>query len=109
MKGYKHLQATMERDSMTTRMALIRHGDTGKPWGTLVGSTDIDLKDGAVESAKGPLKGPLTVSVGVATYPGDSMEKTQLIQKADDALYAAKRAGKNKTVLWSADLDSVGK
>jgi two-component system cell cycle response regulator len=59
----------------------------------------------AVETAKGPLKGPLTISIGVATYPSDAQNMEQLIQKADDALYAAKRAGKNKTVLWEVGIE----
>lgn len=36
-----------------------------------------------------------TVSIGVAGYPEDAMEADQLIQHADDALYRAKRAGRN--------------
>jgi diguanylate cyclase (GGDEF)-like protein len=36
-----------------------------------------------------------TVSIGVAGYPEDAMDADQLIQHADDALYRAKRAGRN--------------
>ncbi len=36
---------------METRMALVRHGDAGYPWGTLVGSTDAELAEGALEKA----------------------------------------------------------
>ena len=41
-----------------------------------------------------------TVSVGVASYPEDALNPTELVQRADDALYRAKRAGKNR-VLWA--------
>lgn len=37
----------------------------------------------------------LTVSMGVASYPEDSINQPGLIEAADDALYKAKKAGKN--------------
>lgn len=40
--------------------------------------------------------GRLTLSLGVATYPEDLAEGQGLIHKADEALYAAKRAGRNR-------------
>ncbi|MEP6993557.1 MAG: GGDEF domain-containing protein [Acidobacteriota bacterium] len=39
-----------------------------------------------------------TVSIGVATYPEDAVEKMDLVEKADAALYRAKRGGKNAVV-----------
>lgn len=39
---------------------------------------------------------PLTISIGVATYPGDGQNIDSLIEKADAALYKAKQTGKNK-------------
>jgi diguanylate cyclase (GGDEF)-like protein len=60
----------------------------------------------AVQDAKEPLKGKLTISIGVATYPADAEDAKQLVKRADDALYAAKRAGKNKTVLWEPEGES---
>ncbi|MBF0619664.1 MAG: GGDEF domain-containing protein [Candidatus Omnitrophica bacterium] len=38
----------------------------------------------------------ITVSSGIATFPKDARAKEDLIQKADEALYAAKRSGRNK-------------
>jgi diguanylate cyclase (GGDEF)-like protein len=38
----------------------------------------------------------VSVSVGVAGYPEDAVDKVSLIQFADDAMYAAKRAGRNR-------------
>lgn len=37
----------------------------------------------------------LTVSIGVAIYPKDSDNAKELIDKADEAMYAAKKSGKN--------------
>ena len=43
-----------------------------------------------------------TVSVGVAGFPKDAQTLETLIERADQALYAAKRAGRNRVVPWSA-------
>jgi diguanylate cyclase (GGDEF)-like protein len=40
----------------------------------------------------------ITVSVGVSTARGDAARFTQLFKAADDALYAAKAAGRNRVV-----------
>ncbi|MGE5279412.1 MAG: diguanylate cyclase [Deltaproteobacteria bacterium] len=40
----------------------------------------------------------LTVSVGVASFPDDGNNKAELIKAADQALYEAKRQGKNRVV-----------
>jgi diguanylate cyclase (GGDEF)-like protein len=42
----------------------------------------------------------VTVSVGAATCPDDATEREDLIGKADQALYHAKRSGRNQTSLW---------
>ncbi|MBV9712845.1 MAG: diguanylate cyclase, partial [Ktedonobacteraceae bacterium] len=53
----------------------------------------------------------VTVSIGVATYPEDSYEGLDLLQQADQAMYMAKRLGRNQVrmaieALWmSADLE----
>jgi diguanylate cyclase (GGDEF)-like protein len=48
------------------------------------------------ESSKGPFKA--TLSLGVAVYPDDGKAKQDVISCADKALYAAKHAGRNRTV-----------
>jgi diguanylate cyclase (GGDEF)-like protein len=45
----------------------------------------------------------VTVSIGLATYPSDARSKKELIEKADAALYRAKRGGKNAVVSTSPD------
>jgi diguanylate cyclase (GGDEF)-like protein len=42
-----------------------------------------------------------TVSIGLATYPEEAGEKKVLVEKADAALYRAKRGGKNAVVSTS--------
>ena len=39
---------------------------------------------------------PLTISAGISTFPNDAQKKEDLIKKADEALYTAKKMGKNK-------------
>lgn len=57
-----------------------------------------------VENAKFPLSeklpfGRVTISIGVANVPQDVKEDERLIQLADQALYRAKREGRNRTIL----------
>lgn len=39
---------------------------------------------------------PVTISIGVATYPEDAQDIDNLVEKADALLYKAKQTGKNK-------------
>jgi diguanylate cyclase (GGDEF)-like protein/PAS domain S-box-containing protein len=42
--------------------------------------------------------GPVTISVGIATFPAHGTTPAALLEKADAALYQAKRAGRNRVV-----------
>ncbi len=48
-------------------------------------------------AAKQPL-GIMSISGGVATYPGDALDSTSLLKTADEALYAAKHQGRNRVL-----------
>lgn len=41
-----------------------------------------------------------TISIGVASYPEDALNPDELLQRADEALYHAKKSGKNR-VIWA--------
>ena len=48
--------------------------------------------------------GPLTVSIGVATCPGDAKDERGLISKADQAMYLSKSRGRDCVSTCSEDL-----
>ncbi|MGB7876957.1 MAG: diguanylate cyclase [Anaerolineales bacterium] len=43
----------------------------------------------------------ISISIGIAMFPDDGSVAEVLLQKADQALYAAKRMGKNKVMLYT--------
>jgi diguanylate cyclase (GGDEF)-like protein len=46
--------------------------------------------------------GPLSASLGIATYPIHGNTRSELVQHADAALYSAKRTGRNRVVLYQS-------
>jgi diguanylate cyclase (GGDEF)-like protein len=44
----------------------------------------------------------ITLSLGIASYPADGKDKQLLIERADQALYAAKQSGRNRSVRYCA-------
>ncbi|MFP3984151.1 MAG: GGDEF domain-containing protein, partial [Desulfurivibrionaceae bacterium] len=58
----------------------------------------------AVESLNFRVKGDqvgVTLSLGIAVFPQDSEDKNVIVDKADQALYYAKKRGRNKAVPYS--------
>jgi diguanylate cyclase (GGDEF)-like protein len=55
-----------------------------------------EVSQQSFESPKGPFSA--TLSLGVAVYPEDARTKQDAIARADQALYAAKHGGRNRTV-----------
>jgi len=45
-------------------------------------------------------RGKLTLSLGLASFPEDAQDLTDLINNADKALYGAKASGRNRVVLY---------
>jgi diguanylate cyclase (GGDEF)-like protein len=46
----------------------------------------------------------ITISLGIATYPFDGKEAEDLLRKADAAMYAAKRAGRNQVARYTREV-----
>jgi diguanylate cyclase len=42
----------------------------------------------------------VTVSIGVSSFPSDTTNRSDLVTMADDALYHAKRTGRNRVCLY---------
>ncbi len=57
-----------------------------------------------IEAASTQRGRPLTVSIGIATSPDDADARDELLDKADWAMYAAKRAGRNRVLAFSDGL-----
>ncbi|MDM5072189.1 sensor domain-containing diguanylate cyclase [Aeromonas bestiarum] len=54
-----------------------------------------------------PGAGHITISLGVAHWPGSDDDLNAVLKQADKALYEAKRRGRNRTVLASRDQQPV--
>ena len=60
------------------------------------------------ESLSGDVKGgPLTISFGISTFPLHGQSADGLLSTADQALYAAKRLGRNRSVISSAEVPGI--
>jgi diguanylate cyclase (GGDEF)-like protein len=57
--------------------------------------------------ARGQKKVNITFSAGVASYPDDAINATELMRLADQALYEAKREGRNRVKIYQAKIGRV--
>jgi diguanylate cyclase (GGDEF)-like protein/putative nucleotidyltransferase with HDIG domain len=62
---------------------------------------------GEVERSFASGTGPLTASFGIATFPVHGQSAEALLRAADQALYAAKRLGRNRSVISSAEVPGI--
>jgi diguanylate cyclase (GGDEF)-like protein/putative nucleotidyltransferase with HDIG domain len=77
--------------------------ETGSPEGYVVAERlRLAVKDAFAEEAV-----PLTVSIGVASYPDEGQDPDALIGAADQALYAAKEMGRNRSVVFSEEVSLI--
>lgn len=77
-------------DALHSRMIAERIGDN-------IRKAELGL---GVKSVKGT-----TVSIGIATYPDDSAEKSDLVKKADQALYWSKEHGRDMITVFSRKIN----
>ena len=78
----------------------------GEEFAVLMGNTDKTGAVGLSETLRGVTEGArflpngeaVTISLGVATFPGDGQDAGSLIAAADRALYQAKAGGRNRVV-----------
>ena len=76
----------------------------GEEFAVLMGNTDKTGAVGLSETLRGVTEGakflptgePVTISLGVATFPVDGHDPATLIAAADRALYQAKAGGRNR-------------
>ena len=61
-----------------------------------------DVAAAIMTSEQGPFQ--VTISMGVAEYPLDTRDASELIERADQALYRCKRGGRNCVTRWSRQL-----
>lgn len=67
------------------------------------------LKAAATPVVVGDIVMQVTASIGVTLYPQHGLEADQLIRQADNAMYVAKQAGKNRYQLFDTAQDSATK
>jgi diguanylate cyclase (GGDEF)-like protein len=63
----------------------------------------LALRERDIETTDGPIS--ITASIGVATLEGDVENLDVLIDRADQALYIAKSAGRNRVQVYGRDPD----
>lgn len=54
-------------------------------------------------------RAPITVSMGISTFPHNAEWKEELIEKADQALYISKELGRNRCKVWTSDFANKAK
>lgn len=48
----------------------------------------------------------VTMSIGIASFPNDALTAAELFENADSAMYRAKETGKNRSVVYDAEVDA---
>src|SRR5205814_225870 len=60
-----------------------------------------------VEEIRIPEFGNLTASIGIASFPAHAASRAELFRAADDALYAAKRGGRNRVCVADRAVETL--
>lgn len=70
---------------------------------TVIALSDAEAVRAYMANTASPTGKSVTISIGVATYPDMAETSEELYRKADDALYRAKRQGRNRVELAGED------
>ena len=81
--------------------ALVLEGSGGQGGLQMAERIRQEIEKMVLPSEDGPVR--VTLSLGLAVYPGHGADKEGLIRRADQALYRAKKQGRNRVVLWEAE------
>lgn len=102
----------------TVLKSLIRSGDTaarygGEEFAVILPETPLseavliaDRLRRNINRHPVPGLGNISASIGAAVFPTQAMSMEDLVDKADKALYVAKRGGRNRVCVWGDDLPS---
>ncbi|HGX92955.1 MAG TPA: GGDEF domain-containing protein, partial [Candidatus Tenderia sp.] len=105
VRAATHLRASIRDDDTAARLggdefALLFNGLSSTEHVRMLAQRVIENLTLTVETEAEPLA--VTASVGVALYVGDSSSEEQLLERADQAMYQAKRQGKQRYCLSKA-------
>jgi diguanylate cyclase (GGDEF)-like protein len=56
-----------------------------------------------LETTVSPIGKPITVSIGIGSYPNTANQFSELLNKTDQALYQAKQVGRNQVIVASSE------
>jgi diguanylate cyclase (GGDEF)-like protein len=106
-EGDKVLHNTAQTlvDQVRTDDQVFRYG--GEEFAVILPrTTQIDAKKVGERLCKTVAKKlPITISMGLATVPDNTHKKSELVEKADKALYRAKESGKNQLCVYDPEID----
>lgn len=60
-----------------------------------------------IDTTNSPSGEPITISFGITSYHADDRVASEIVHRADEALYEAKQTGRNKTVMYNSELTSL--
>jgi diguanylate cyclase (GGDEF)-like protein len=80
--------------------AIILPETTKRMAGEVAERVRLAVEAAPLEGVPSGAGGQVTVSIGVATFPEDAAEQSDLIRKADLALYQAKTGGRNRVLRY---------
>ncbi len=97
---------------------LLRSGDTaarygGEEFGIILPETSLleaaliaDRLCSQIRNSQVPVLGKITASLGTASYPKQARSSSELIERADKALYVAKNSGRDQVRVYEEEMNA---